>query len=90
MLVIILILVLVMFIQSGYQATNLYREGDLLKSAFDNQQVAILNAQKVRAQLESLAGETAVLAEQGNENAIKLVATLKAQGVDIHPPKTER
>jgi len=88
MLVIILFLLLALFLQTGYQTVQLSRERALLKNAFERQQSAIQKAQNMRSQLESLAGETAVLAEQGNQNAQKLVATLKAQGIEIHPPKS--
>ena len=51
------------------------------------QESTIAEAQKLRSQLESIAGETAILANQGNPNAIKLRDLLQQQGYKISPPQ---
>ncbi len=56
--------------------------------AQEQQQTPVVEqAQKLRAQLESIAGATAKLAEAGNQNAVVIRDQLKAQGISISAPK---
>ena len=60
---------------------------DVLNTQFAQQRTPLEQATVLRNQLESIAGATAVLAEQGNQNAILIRDQLKAQGVSINPPR---
>jgi len=74
----------------GFQTSQLLTERDNLKTLRSNQDTIYGNAQKMRAQLDSVAAGTARLAQQGNANAAQVVNALRAQGITINPdaPKT--
>ncbi len=57
-----------------------------LSTARAAQDQPLEQARRIEAQLDALATGTAQLAAQGNANAAAIVATLKAQGVNIRPP----
>jgi len=84
-LVVTLILVCIL-LQNGYQTYRILKDQETLGQQIAAQESTVRDAEKVRAQLLSIAGQTAVLAEQGNPNATRLVEQLKAQGVVFHPP----
>lgn len=58
-----------------------------LESQFAQQREPLEQAQALRAQLEGIAGATAILAEQGNTNAIIIRDQLQQQGITIRPPQ---
>lgn len=60
----------------------------VLATQSQQQDPTIAQAQKLRGQLQSIAGATASLAEQGNQNAILIRKQLEAQGVSINAPAT--
>jgi len=82
----LLVIVLALLVQSFYQSARLRAEREALEAQYTQQQPPLEESQKLRTQLESLAGATATLAEQGNENAIKLRDYLQKQGITIRPP----
>lgn len=71
----------------GFQTYQLLREKDNLAQLKANQTQVYTNAQKMRAQLDALAAETAKLAQAGNPNAAALVNALKQRGITIDPSK---
>lgn len=75
-----------LLLQAGYQTVQLRNEHDALIAQFEQQKQPLDESQKLRTQLESLAGATAILAEQGNQNAVRLRDYLAQQGVTIRPP----
>ena len=70
---------------AGLQTYGLLSERDQLATALTNQAAPLEEAQRVRAQLQSLATGAADLAEQGNENAQRLIDELAKQGVTVNP-----
>ena len=86
MLVVTLILACVL-VQNGYQTFQIIDDRDRLGQRIEAQEASVQDAEKVRAQLLSIAGQTAALAEQGNPNAVRLVELLRAQGVTVRPPE---
>ncbi len=66
---------------------NMRRGHAALLEQKQSQETALEEAIKVKNQLEALAGQTALLAEQGNPNAQALVEQLREQGIEFHPPR---
>ena len=85
-LILLLIAVLALVVQNAYQSFQILDDQDRLRTRIAAQEASVQDAQKVRAQLLSIAGQTALLAQQGNNNAQLLVERLEAQGVTITPP----
>jgi hypothetical protein len=83
----LLIIALTLLLQITYRNTQLQREGDILSNQRDQQTTPMEEADKLRNQLQAIAGATAVLADQGNKNAIQIRDQLRAQGITIQPPK---
>ena len=73
----------------GFQTVQLLKEKDNLAAMRVNQAKLYENAQKMRAQLDALAAETAKLANAGNPNAQQLINALKARGISIDPSKAQ-
>ncbi|MDJ0928017.1 MAG: hypothetical protein QNJ73_10255 [Gammaproteobacteria bacterium] len=73
---------------AGLQTYGLLSERDQLATALVNQATPMEEAQKIRAQLQSLATGAADLAVQGNENAQRLIDELARQGVTVNPSST--
>ena len=86
LLPIVLLMLVAILLQNGYQTWQTLGEHDRLRSRIAAQEPTVQDAQKVRSQLLAIAGQTAVLAEAGNANAQKLIERLRAQGVTIRPP----
>lgn len=83
-----LLLALVAFVGFlGFQTVQLIHDRSLLKSTWQNQQAPIAQSQKLRKQLNRLAGETAKLAQQGNPRAKLIVAQFARQGVSMTSPE---
>ena len=78
------LLALAVLVWVGFQAVQLTLERQRLAAVLANQDSLVLNSQKLRANLDSLATETAKLAEQGNPNARLLVDQLRQRGVTIN------
>lgn len=73
----------------GFQTLQLVKERENLANLRQNQTTVYANAQKMRAQLETLAAETAKLAQAGNANAALIVNALKQRGINIDPAKSK-
>jgi hypothetical protein len=71
----------------GFQTVQLSQERTALDAAVSNQALVLGNAKKMRAQLDSIAAETAKLAQAGNQNAAQIVEALKQRGVTIDVSK---
>ena len=71
----------------GFQTAQLLKERENLTTLRTNQTTIYGNAQKMRAQLDARAAETAKLALAGNANAAQIVNALKARGITIDPSK---
>jgi hypothetical protein len=63
-----------------FQTVQLVRERSHLSQLQANQESALQDAARVKAQIESIAAETAKLAEQGNANAQRIAAEFKKRG----------
>ena len=72
----------------GYQVFQIVREGQTLQAVRTSQDPTIEQAQKVRAQVDSIARGTLKLAEQGNANAALIVDELAKRGVKLAPDAT--
>jgi hypothetical protein len=82
----LLLVVFALFLQTMNATFDLLRARDSLIVQRATQERPIAEAQKVRAQLESISSDVAKLAEQGNLNAIRLRDTLRQQGVKLKAP----
>ncbi len=69
----------------GFQTNQLIKERDNLSTLRTNQTGIYANAQKMRAQLEAIASDTARLAQAGNPHAAQMVNALRARGITINP-----
>lgn len=83
----LLLIAVTLLIQVVYQNVQLRRERELLDNQWSQQRTTLEDAQKLRNQLQSIAGATAELAEQGNKNAILIRDQLQAKGITIQPPQ---
>lgn len=81
----LLLVMLAVFLWSGFQCYQLFGERQSLLSAHANQQRLLDESGKLRASLDALARETAVLADKGNAGARMIVDELRKRGVTINP-----
>ncbi len=72
--------------QANQSAAEFDGRLQVLQAQHQQQSAVVEQSQKLRTQLESIAGATAKLAEQGNPNAIVIRDQLKAQGISINAP----
>jgi hypothetical protein len=83
----VLLTVLTLFVLTLNSTLDLKSSRESLIAQHAAQDGTLAEAQKLRSQLESIAGDTATLADQGNQNAIKLRDYLQQQGIKISPPQ---
>ena len=83
------VLAAILLMQTVYQTLRLREDNAVLHVRHAAQDAVLADVEKVRGQLESLAGQTAILAEEGNANARQLQERLRAQGVTIRPPSPQ-
>jgi hypothetical protein len=69
----------------AFQSYQLVQESAALKTLAANQETLIQNAQKLRAQLDGIAGDTQRLANAGNANAQSIINELRRRGITINP-----
>ena len=69
----------------AFQTAQLVRERGALQTVRAAQEPTIEQAQKLRAQLDSIAKKTLALAQQGNSGAAFIVQELARRGVTINP-----
>ena len=81
----ILVLTVGVLAWSVVQATMLVIESNTLAQTRENQELQKKNADKVRQALDSLARDTARLADRGNAGARLIVDELRKRGVTINP-----
>lgn len=67
----------------AFQGIQLLQEKTALANLKEAQEPIYNNAQKMRTQLEALAGGTAGIALQGNVNAIQIVEDFRKRGVTL-------
>jgi hypothetical protein len=66
-----------------FQTVQLVRERNHLSQLQTNQESALQEAAKVKAQIDSIAAETAKLAAEGNPNAQRIAAEFKKRGFKV-------
>jgi hypothetical protein len=66
-----------------FQTVQLVRERNHLTELKTNQEAALQEATKVRAQIESITADTAKLAAEGNAGAQRIVAELRKRGFKV-------
>lgn len=69
----------------GYQGLALWNERNTLAATRTAQEAPMETARKIRMSLDTLARETALLADKGNANARLIVDELRRRGVTIDP-----
>jgi hypothetical protein len=70
-----------------FQAAQLYGDRSQLAELRSTQRPAYKEAQRLQSQLEGMAADTAILAEEGNANARLIVDALRSRGISIDPSK---
>jgi hypothetical protein len=70
----------------GFQTLELVRESQTLAAITRSQDAPLQDAARLRQAAESLAGDTAQLAESGNPGAKAVVDELAKLNVNLHPP----
>lgn len=83
---VLLLMLFALFAQTVQDTVRLDGERESLNIQLAAQRDTLNEARNVRAQLEAIAGDTAILAEAGNQNAIQLRDFLAEKGVTIRPP----
>jgi hypothetical protein len=81
----IILALIALLIGSGSQTKMLYAEREALAATFLAQAEPLAGAQRVRAQLDSIAAGTKRLAQGGNTRAQSVVEELRKRGVTINP-----
>jgi hypothetical protein len=81
----LLLLVVAAVAWSAFQCYQLVLEKQGLAAVNSNQTTPYENAGKLRNSLDSLARETAILADKGNPGAKLIVGELAKRGVTINP-----
>jgi hypothetical protein len=81
----ITLLSLTFFIATVFQTYILLTSQQNMRTARANQENAFQEAGKLRQRVQGLAGRTAKLAEEGDENAKAIVDNFRRQGVELKP-----
>jgi len=68
------------------QTVSLLRDRGLLQAGIAAQESPLVNAQRMRAQLEGIAADTAQLAAAGNANARRVVDEFRRRGINLALP----
>jgi hypothetical protein len=80
------VIVSILAVMVVFQTAQLTRERDSLNTILSNQETPLQDAAKLRVQLEGIAGDTALLAQQGNPHALAIQQQLARSGITIRPP----
>jgi len=72
----------------AFQTVELLRDRSGIAQLHHSQDQAYAESGKLRQQLNALAGETALLAQQGNSDAKRIVQAFARQGINMSPPKS--
>ena len=78
--------VVALLIMTAAQTFQLVRDHGILGNAIEGQQSSFVTSQRIRQQLDVIAGQTARLAAAGNENARRIVLELRQRGITVNPP----
>jgi hypothetical protein len=70
----------------GFQTVQLVRDRGNLANVYAGQQSAVEQTLRLRNSVDSFAGETASLAQQGDGSAKQVVDTLRNLNINIRPP----
>jgi hypothetical protein len=81
----LLLVVAMLLLWFGFQTVQLVKEREHVGTLRANQATIYANAQKMRAQLDAIAADTARLAQAGNPHAAQIVEALRARGITINP-----
>ena len=81
----LLLLLIAAVVWPAFQCYQLINEKQGLATVYTNQTQPYENAGKLRASLDNLARETAVLADKGNPGAKMIIGELAKRGVTINP-----
>jgi len=87
MLLPVLLTVLALFLLVALQTVQVVRDHGALVAFRASQQASVQAGEKLRQQLETLAGQTAVLANEGDAAAKDVVEQMRKQGFTLSPPK---
>ena len=80
----LLLVVIALVVMTGFQTIQLNRERDVLKQRLTLQEEPLKESQNVRDQLQSVATNTAKLAQQGNANAQRIIDQLQKAGITVN------
>lgn len=67
------------------QTVSLLRDRALLQTGIAAQEAPLLSAQRMRAQMEAIASDTAQLAAAGNANARRVIDEFRRRGITLTP-----
>jgi hypothetical protein len=81
----VLLLALAVAGWSGFQTAQLLKERDNMRATIAAQEKNVQDSKKLRDVLDTVARETAQLADGGNQNAKLIVDELRKRGVTINP-----
>ena len=83
----VILVVLSLFVLMAFEMGQAVFDRGTLAELKRSQEPTVQEALKLRRQLETLAGQTAQLASEGDEAAKKVVEQMKRQGITLSPPK---
>jgi F0F1-type ATP synthase membrane subunit b/b' len=83
----ILLVAATFFVLMAFETGYALHDREALAEQKRLQEPGVQEALRLRQQLETLAGKTAQLAAEGNENAKTVIDQMKRQGIVLTPPK---
>ena len=83
----IVLVILSFFVLMAFETGYAIHDRDSLAEQSRLQEPIVQEAVRLRQRLEVLAGKTAQLAAEGDENAKSIVDQMKRQGITLSPPK---
>jgi hypothetical protein len=85
----LILVVISLFLLLAFQTYQSVHDRRALSDVRASQEQTVQESIKLRHQLETLAGDTAQLAADGDAGARGVVEEMKKQGVNLNPPKKE-
>ena len=79
------LVIVILLVWTSFEAVQLRERRNVLNETKVNQQTLIEQARRIRPQLDSIAAQTAKLADKGNPNASLIVEELRKNGITINP-----
>lgn len=79
----VLVTMLALVVWFGFQIASTANTRAQIKQQMANQEPVIQNAEKMRAQLDGIASDTARLAKNGNPNAQIIISELNKRGITV-------